>query len=192
MSIGGWISHLIDEHRLYLIEAVFRGDNADRTLLISPEIHSLIEGPWPNEAWKARAAALRADLESFAAGGEISVCVEPRRAREEDLALLGPIEAGVWDWRSRKPSPGLRLVGQFVGKDTLVLLTPAMRSAKCNPSGFIRHGPLGDADSLQWRAIIAETTSLFRALFHPHAAVTGANLQDVLSSGYNPVGDGAP
>lgn len=192
MSISGWVDHLIDEGRLCLLEPVFQSDEAKRTLLISPEIEGLIEGPWPTKAWEVRAQRLRADLENFAAGGEISVCAQPYGATVEDLGLLGPPEDGVWDWRSREPNPGLRLLGQFLDRDTLVLLVPAMRSKPCEPPEFIPRGPLGDADSAEWRAAIEETVGRFRTLFQPHVAIAGDNVQHVLSGGYNQSGDGEP
>lgn len=187
MSIGGWIQHLVGEGRLHLIEAVFKSDDTARTLLVSPEIWGLIEGPWPSGAWRTRCFRLRADLESFASGGEISICVEPFRARDEDLALLAKPEHGVWDYRSREPRPGLRLLGQFVGRDTFVALIPATRSIR---DEFIPRGPLGDKDSREWRRAIRDCRSQFRSLFSPYKPITGGNLSDLLSGGYHTFGDG--
>lgn len=186
MSINDWIEHLIDERRLYLVEPVFESDEADRTLLVSPEIWRLIEGPWPEEKWKARCLGLRANLENFARGGEIRVCVVPFKAGKADLGLLDPIQNGVWDIRSRNPNPGLRLLGQFADRDTFVALIPATRSVS---SPHLTRGPLNAKDSPEWRDAIRDCTMLFRSLFQSNMPVRGDNIRDILSGGYNPSGD---
>jgi hypothetical protein len=184
MSINGWINHLIDEERLHLLKPVFESDEAGRTLLVSPEIWRLIEGPWATEAWGARCSKLRADLESFASGAEIHTCTTPFKARDADLGLLAPVEDGVWDIRSRNPRPGLRLIGQFIERDTFVALIPASRS---KATEHLAHGPLNDRDSPEWRAAIRVCTVLFRSLFHPYVPIGGDDIRDVLSSSYNPI-----
>ena len=185
MSIDARIKQLLDDERLYLVQSVFDSDEAARTILISPEVHRLIEGPWPTPAWETRGNKLRADLESFASGAEISVCVTPFEAREEDLALLDPPDDGVWDWRSREPAPGLRLLGHFIRRDTFVLLIPAMRSVASIPPDFVPRGPLENQGSIAWRHAIRDTRAAFRSLFLPFQPIPGDNLQDVLSSGYD-------
>lgn len=187
MSISGWIARLIKEDRLFLLEPVFGSVAAKRSLLVSSEIQRLINGPWPTKRWEERGARLRADLESFASDGEISVCTDPHLASVEDLGLLAPAEAGIWDWRSRDPKPGLRLLGQFVEKDCLALLIPAMRSSVCDPPDFVPRGPLNDAASDAWREAIADTSKLFRALFHPYIPVPGGDIRNVLSGGYHSI-----
>jgi hypothetical protein len=184
MSIDSLINRRIDEGRLFLVEPVFDSDEADRTLLIAPEINHLIEGPWPNEKWEVRGNRLRADLENFASGGRLSVCVEPFEATKEDLGLLDPPDHGVWDLRSREPQPGLRLLGQFVAKDTFVALVPAMRSVRSDPPDFVYRGPLGDRNSREWRLAVRDTEILFRSLFLPFNAVMGDDIRDVLSGSY--------
>jgi len=182
MSINGWINHLLAEGRLHLVEPTFPSDEAGRTLLVSQEIRTLIEGPWTAKIWEARCMKLRADLENFASGGEITICTQPFTARTEDLALLDPIQDGVWDMRSRS-QPGLRLLGQFIDRDKFVALIPATRSVS---SPYLARGPLGDKESGEWRTAIRDCTTYFRALFQSLQAVRGGNVRDVLSGNYNP------
>lgn len=182
MSIDGWIKQLVDGKRLYLIESPFMSDHHSRTLLVSKEIHDLVNPPWPNTRAEVRFSKLRADLENFACGGEMSVCTEPFQGREEDLAVLDPKEDGVWDLRSRNPSPGLRIIGQFADRDVFFGAVLATRS---KPESGLR-GPLGAKDSEQWKSAISDCRKTFNGLFNPaFSAVAGGRIEDVLSERYH-------
>jgi hypothetical protein len=179
MSIESWINELVDVRReLHPIQPGFDSDPVARTMLVSPEVWRLIEGPWPDAACERRCSALRADLENFVVGQEITVSVTPFAAGAADLGLLHPPAAGVWDFRSRHPKPGLRILGQFAAKDTFVALIPATRSV-AHP--FFSRGPLGVGSSREWRDAIESCKALFRNLFTAFPAIGGDNIHDLLS-----------
>ncbi len=182
MSIDGWVKRLVDDKRLYLIESPFMSDRQARTLLVTPLIQALVNGPWVDARAEVRFSKLRADLENFASGAEIAVCEEPFRARDEDLAALDPREAGVWDLRSRHPRPGLRIIGQFADRDVFVGVVAAARSA---PVQGLR-GPLGERGSKEWKSAISDSRKAFNSLFNPaFKALAGGRVEDVLSERYH-------
>lgn len=181
MSIDDWIERLICDKRLFLVEPPFMSDTCARTLLVSPTIHAIVQGPWDHARDEVRYSKLRADLENFSSGGELSVCAEPFEATDEDLAILDPRADGVWDFRSRNPSPGLRLIGQFAKLDTFVALVLAPRSKPVDGLP----PPLGDRNSREWKRAISDCRKAFGSLFNPFEAIQGGNVEDVLSERYH-------
>jgi len=185
MSIREWIRGLIDDadKRLYVVNPPFPSEPALRTLLVSPEIHTLITGQqWPNADWTRRCNALRADLESFVVGNYIGVSLTPREAGSAYMGLLAPEADGTWDIRSRDPSPGIRLLGRFAERDTFIALIPASRSVH---SELMVRGPLGAFGSEEWNAAIKECNAEWRKLFPTYGPITGGNAGDFLSAKYH-------
>lgn len=170
MSIQQWIADLVRNERLFPLEPTFRGDGVVRHLYMSEEVRALVDGPWPSGKAGKRCAALRGELEGFVSGSEIGVCVVPHHAKEAQMGLLDPVEHGVWDYRSRSPRPGIRIIGFFAEPDDFVALVPASRSKETD---FIRLGPLGDGESDEWRRAISEARRLWQALFPIHPPIGG-------------------
>ena len=110
MSIRDEINHRIGEERLFRLAPLVVGDKKARTVLMSVEINSMVNGPWLDGAEGNRCARLRADLENFVSGEPITVCWEPFKGREvHQIARLDKVEEEVWDYRSVEPAPGLRV-----------------------------------------------------------------------------------
>src|SRR5260370_28792640 len=99
-------------------------------MLFSAELKALLDGPWDHEELRYRAGRLRADLEEFTKGKHITVCLEPFAAKSAYMGRLAPVADGVWDIRSRDPSPALRVVGLFAETDVFIALRWAPRSNK--------------------------------------------------------------
>jgi hypothetical protein len=182
MSIDDWLERRCGDGRLFEVRPTFDGDEFLRQLWVSPEIWNLINGPWTTREQETRCAALRADVEAFISGAVVTICSRPYEARDAFLGYLNSESGGVWDLRSRDPRPGIRLLGQFVGRNKFVALIPASRSRKIP---YIQRGPLNDGDSPEWREAIKECEGLFRRLFYPMEAIKGGVIGDVLNEPYN-------
>lgn len=148
-------------------------------MLLSRELQSLLDGPWVNPRWKSRfSAQLRADLEAFVQGQFLSLSLVPFGARNEYMALLDPPSDGIWDIRSRMPSPGLRVLGAFAEKDVFIAMLCAPRSVAVD---VLHRPPLLNKDSREWRDSIQEVKSEWRRLLLTYPPVGGDNPNDVLS-----------
>ena len=155
---------------LYVLRPVVPGDEIVRTMLISREINSLLEGPWSDVALERRAGRLRADLEAFVKGEQIGICLTPYKARTAYMGLLDPATDGHFDIRSRDPRPGIRVFGGFSETDTFVALTWSFRK------------PLGPRGSREWRDEYGRVTAEWRRLFPVYRPKTGAAVEDFVSA----------
>lgn len=128
-----------------------------RSVFLSKEVYGLVLGPYLTPRHRQRSGRLRADLESYVRGGNISICLTPRKAKKSDFGILEPTSKCVWDYRSRDPRPGLRILGQFAGPDIFVALDWWPRSV---PVDWSDKEPLGDQDGKEherrWRTAINE------------------------------------
>lgn len=177
-----WIKTLLSNGRLFELEPSFEGDPIKRRMLLSDEVWGLLSGPWGSKTEERRCQALRADLEAFVKGEELSVSVTPRKAGDHLLGLLDPPRDGVWDIRSQDPRPGLRVVGRFAAKDVFVGLIPASRSVAVP---YITRGPMGDYGSPQWKEIIRQAKADWRRLFPMFPPVSGVNVSELLSEKFH-------
>lgn len=180
MSIHDWINQAVGDKRLHWVDPVFRSDSVQRRMLVTTEIASLIDAPPARFA--SRCAKLRADIESFVTGDEITVCLEPFEARKAYMGLLSPPEDGVWDIRSRDPSPSLRLLGHFADCDLFVASVIASRSMPWPP---VMRGPLGSRDSHEWAEAIRAANAEWRKHFGPFKQAYGGDIHDVLTCKYH-------
>ncbi len=178
MSIQDEIRARIEEGRLFQLMPTFESDPVVRNLIISNEIHELIEGPWPDKLWERRCNRLRATLEAFVTGNIISVCLQGYVARTAYMGRLDKPEDEVWDIRSRAPSPSLRLFGRFAAKDTFVALFWSPRSREIP---YSQRFPLGDKDSTLWRNAKRETKAEWRKLFNTYKPIHGDSHDDYAS-----------
>lgn len=164
--------------RLFRLDTSLPSDPKVRSMLVSQEIKSLLDGPWNHEALKYRGGYLRGDLEEFIKGHEITVCLEPFAAKAAYMARLSPIADSVWDIRSRDPSPALRVIGFFAETDVFVALRWAPRSRSV---AWTSKPPLGSRDSREWRDIIVQCKTDWRNLFHTYVPVKGECINAYIS-----------
>src|SRR4051794_30130513 len=75
MSIRELIGDRVNERRLFVLEPTLESDPIVRDLLVSPEVRSLVCGPWPSVRAEKRLRDLRADLESYIVGQQVSACL---------------------------------------------------------------------------------------------------------------------
>lgn len=147
-------------------------------MFLSQELKDFLDGPWTHKGARLRAGRLRADLEAFIKGDELSLCFEPFVAKAAYMGRLEPIEDSIWDIRSRDPKPALRVVGFFAEMDAFVALRWAPRSKRLE---WTDKPPLGDKDSREWRDIIVQCKTDWRNLFHGYVPVTGECINAYLS-----------
>lgn len=149
-----------------------------RAMLLTPEIHDLVYAKTQNAERRSRCEALRANLEAFAVGDVVSVCQTPFKARTAYMGRLNPTSEGIFDIRSRDPSPAIRVIGAFPMRDVFVAITWAPRSKQFNWSN---KKPLGRRQSNEWRSIIRHTKSTWQTLFPNTNKISGDNLNDIIS-----------
>lgn len=95
-------------------------------------------------SWELRIAQLQADLEVF---------VEGRSIDPKYLFLLYPMRDGVWEIRSVRDRPSIRVLGLFACKDVFIATNHALRE------------DLGDWNSREWKAVQREARAEWRRLF---------------------------
>jgi hypothetical protein len=117
-----------------------------------------------------RAGQLHANLDLFIGGGIITVSMIPYKAGKSYMGLLDPPNDGIWDIRSRDPSPALRLLGGFAKKDVFVGLV--LRERK----------QLDVGKSREWSVAIGECKTEWRNRFLAYKPLCGDNFHDYLSN----------
>jgi hypothetical protein len=60
--------------RLHRLKRSLESDPESRTMFLSEELQTLLEGPWISRELRPKAGRLRADLEEFIRGAELTVC----------------------------------------------------------------------------------------------------------------------
>lgn len=151
---------------------------------MSREVRDLVEGPWGSAAAARRCNQLRADLEAFVVGAELSICIRPHEAHDAQMGLLSPVRDGVWDVRSQHPRPGIRVLGQFAQRDWFLAMVPASRSRKLD---YILRGPLDDGGSQAWSDAISDTRRMWQSLCPIFVPIVGDDARDYFSDRYNPI-----
>ncbi len=180
MSIRDEIDARVGEvpPRLYRLERSLKSDPESRTMFVSEEIKTLLDGPWSHQDLRYRAGRLRADLEEFIKGSVIFICFEPFQAKVAYMGRLTPPEDSVWDIRSRDPAPALRVVGLFAETDLFIALRWAPRSRRVE---WTTKPPLGPRDSREWRDIVVQCKTDWTNLFHAYPPVKGDDVNAYIS-----------
>jgi hypothetical protein len=170
MSRKGILSAALDDQLLFELESLFTGDETARTMIVSSNVMAAIMPPFPDTAIGVRRGELRAWLDSFIEGGEISVSEDPHNKPPETmLARVRPIESDFWSIRVTLPenTPGIRALGAFTDTDEFVALTWELREDMVDFDGDVWDAILG------WKDIFGDEP--------PHA---GDSLDEYLSNYY--------
>lgn len=183
MSIDDVVQRAIERGDLACLPMLVPSDPRERVMLLGEEVSGLIMGPFTNVAHERRAFRLRADLESFVKGEEISICLTPRKAGDADFGLLDPPGQATWDVRSRDPKPGLRVIGRFAATDVFVALGWWPRSVQVSWS---EKPPLVD-DELLWRIAIHDCDEKWNRILPGLVPVSGGKAERYVSEHYTVV-----
>ncbi|HTO66034.1 MAG TPA: hypothetical protein VMM15_32830 [Bradyrhizobium sp.] len=111
-----------------------------------------------------RMGALQADLELFAEGR----AVDPKY-----LFRLYPAEDCVWEIRSVRPEPSIRVLGLFADRDVFVATNIALRET------------LGGWQSREWKNVKRTARAVWTQLFHTYQPVNSGNIHDLVTGAVN-------
>ena len=158
MSIGGEIQNRVAEGRLFYVRPRAPGAAERRVMLVSEWLNELLESDVVADV--ERIARLEAQLSHFVEGG----VVDPSYIRR----LRKPAHA-LFEIRSRRPRPSIRVFGRFADKDVFISLNAALRA------------PLGGRGSRPWRDEIVRSHVLWHQLFPTYDALDGQSLHELIS-----------
>lgn len=118
MSIGDLIVDRVKRGMLHPLLPRAAGDAPRRALFVGEALWAVIQSPEGDQEWEQRIGELQADLERFVTGGPI----DPKY-----LFLLYPAYRAVWEIRSVRADPSIRVLGLFAAKDVFIATNFALR-----------------------------------------------------------------
>lgn len=160
MSIQDEIMDRTNRGMLYPLLPRARGATIRRAMLVSEELWTDLNSPEGDPEWDERVGKLQADLEVFVTEKSI----EPKY-----LFLLFPATDAVWEIRSVRDNPSIRVMGLFAEKDIFI------------STNFARREGLGGWQSREWKWVKRMARALWRRIFPAYAPVTTANVKEVCS-----------
>ena len=119
MSIYDAIDARVDERLLEKLLPAIVGIPVLRDFYVTADVRDLLLGPWRNATWEDRGQRLRADIDLFV-GGEVVIASFRESEKSCFLKRLLPPTDAVWEFRSRKPKPGIRIFGRFAAVDCFI------------------------------------------------------------------------
>jgi hypothetical protein len=137
-----------------------RGSTIRRALFVSEGLHAILTSPQGDQIWERRVAELQADLEVF---------VEARTIDPKYLFLLYPSRDAVWEIRSVRENPSIRVLGLFAWKDIFIATNHALREE------------LGGWDSREWRIVKRTARAEWRKLFSPYEPRVGTDVKELVT-----------
>jgi hypothetical protein len=120
----------------------------------------VLTSPEGDAQWDERVAKLQSDLEIFVTEKEIT---------PKYLFLLYPAQDAVWEIRSVRNRPSLRVLGRFPIQDVLIV------------TNFARREDLGGWQSRAWKAVKRKALAVWRALFPTYPAIQTTDVRQVCS-----------
>jgi hypothetical protein len=164
MSIRALIQSRVDEGMLFPLLPKAAGATALRAMYVSEALRDFLENEHPDPDWDERIGLLQADLEVFATMDDIY---------PKYLFLLYHPREAVWEIRSIKPNPSIRVLGRFAEKDVFVATNYALREQ------------LGGWQSRAWRDVKVMSRTIWTHLFHTYTPIVTTNVDDVVSGAIN-------
>ena len=156
MSITGDIREGINRGDLVALAPRLGGDRRKRKLYLRTELYNEIFSPVEDDDLsEERRANLIADLESFITRNSIS---------PEYLKGLQPKSKGVFEIRSVRPKPSVRVFCFLAAQDTLIC------------THMVERTELGGFGHISWQHESRQARSYWRALFPTHAPLTGDDI----------------
>jgi hypothetical protein len=171
-----WKKLVYVDRELFRLEPLVGDPNA-RTVLLSREMHELLERPMEEGEEANRRSRLLATLQNIVAGRRLVVCLEPFLARTANIGRLCPVQDSIFDIRCQEP-PAVRVFCQFLERDVLLAVTCRPRSRNLTWIGWL---PLGPRQSKEWKRGAAATKREWAKFFPTYSPVRGDNLDDYLS-----------
>lgn len=160
MSIEDEIVDRCGRGMLFPVTPQAAGAPIARAMFVEEALWGIINSPEGDEAWERRVGELRADLERFVTGEPI----EPSY-----LFLLYPARDAIWEIRSVRPDPSVRVLGLFALRDVYIATNHALRE------------DLGEWQSRAWREVKRAAGAAWRRLFDPYRPVTHRNMKRLVT-----------
>lgn len=164
MSILDVIVARVNAGMLYPLIPRAAGSAPKRAMLIAEDLWTFLHEPDPDPEWEDRKGFLQADLEVFAEGQTIG---------PKYLFLLYPAREAVWEIRSGRPDPSIRVLGRFITKDVFVA------------TNYARRDELGGWQSRRWRDVKLMSRTVWTNLFHPYQPRITSDVNQVVSGALN-------
>jgi hypothetical protein len=129
-------------------------------MFISEDIRTMLAATHEDPDMEERMGVLQADLELFAEGQPI----DPKY-----LFRLYPAEDCVWEIRSVRPQPSIRVLGLFADQDVFVATNMALRET------------LGGWQSREWKNVKRTARAMWSQLFHTYQPLNSSNIHDLVT-----------
>jgi hypothetical protein len=164
MSIEDEISDRCARQMLFPILPKAAGAPINRAMFVEEALWGVLDSPVGPPEWEQRVGELRADLEQFVTGEPI----EPSY-----LFLLYPSRDAVWEIRSVRPDPSIRVLGRFALKDVYVATNHALRA------------DLGGWQSRAWKEVKRAAIAAWSRLFNTFQPLITINIDDLVTGALN-------
>lgn len=129
-------------------------------MFVFEDIWRVISTEHEDEDMEERLGILQADLELFAEGQPI----DPKY-----LFLLSPSSEAVWEIRSVRPNPSIRVLGRFAKKDVFIATNMELREN------------LGGWQSREWKNVKRVACTRWRHCFHTFQPILSRNIHDLVT-----------
>jgi hypothetical protein len=160
MSIQDEIVDKVTRNMLFPVLPRAAGATIRRALMVGESLWNLLNSPEGDAAWEERIALLQADLELF---------VTEERIAPKYLFLLFPAADAVWEIRSARHDPSMRIMGLFAEKDTLIA------------TNFARREDLGGWQDRRWKIARRIARAIWRQLFNTYQPIQTVDVKQVCS-----------
>jgi len=176
MSIRDEIQSRVAEGRLFYLPHSLPSVQRLRTLFVSEEVSRVVLPPWDPNPEGLRFSQLRAQLDTFTAGGLISLAHDPfTKPKATYMARIDPPADEVWDIRSIDSRPAIRVLGCFAEADLFVALTWEFQKN------------LGGPNSKEWRDFRESCKTMWKTLFPSYLPFSGTTINDYVSENVHAV-----
>lgn len=145
---------------LYQVIPRAAGTSVRRPMYLTEELKRAFEANYLDPVWEERMGRLEADLDTFVNGDPIT---------PKFLFLLSPARDGVWEIRSVKDDPSIRVLGFFAQYDVFVATHYELRSE------------LGGWDSEEWRKTKRRAGAAWRRTFATYQPLKSTDIHQLVS-----------
>lgn len=164
MSIQTSIQWRVSEGQLFPLLPKAAGCTPRRAMFLSSELWDLLNTAHEDPEMEDRLGYLQADLEFFVE----SASIDPKY-----LFLLYPMRDAVWEIRSVRPDPSIRVLGLFAARDVFVATNFALRER------------LGGWQSREWKEVKRMARRRWAQLLHPYPPRVGTDARRVVTGAIN-------
>ena len=162
MSIGTVIGWRVDQRSIFPL--VPASGSILRAMFVTEAVWTALNASYDDEEMEDRMGRLKADLEFFAS----SPSIDPKY-----LFHLYPARDAVWEVRSVRDAPSIRVLGLFAAKDVFIATAFALRE------------DLGSWQSREWKQVKRTARQRWSTLFHPYEPRVTTNVHNVVTGAIN-------